>query len=117
MWRGPEIRTVGAVTIAPAPTEPGDQAFLVERYVPSIDVETLSQLINRVASACATGHDVRHLHSTFVPDDDTCFCVFHASSIEAVQAVNEVAHFPVDRISAAVSLSLEHHSPVIKELS
>jgi hypothetical protein len=105
------------VTIVPAPTEPGEQAFLVERYLPSVDLATLSQSINRVAKACTTGHDVRHLHSTFVPEDDTCFCVFRASSIEAVQAVNEVARFPVDRISAAISVLLEVHSPVIKELS
>lgn len=103
---------VGLVRIIPVPAEPGEFTFLVERYLPVGDVDGLAEAVDRVASACAegiaAGHDVRYVQSTFVPGDDTCFCVFQAPSVEAVRAVNEAAHFPVDRISAAISLPVEH---------
>jgi hypothetical protein len=102
------------VTIVPVPGEPGELTFLVERYLPVGDVDGLARAVDRVASACsrgsAGGHDVRYVQSTFVPGDDTCFCVFRAASVEAVRAVNAAGDFPVDRISAAISLPLESSS-------
>lgn len=99
------------VVTVTAPTEPAATSFLVERYLPVGDVEGLARAVTRVALACsagiAAGIDVRYLHSTFVADEDTCFCVFQAPSADAVRAVNEAADFPVDRISAAVSLPTE----------
>ena len=99
------------MTIVPVPAEPGELTFLVERYLPVGDVDGLARAVDRVASACARGiagrHDVRYVQSIFVPGDDTCFCVFQAPSVEAVHAVNAAGHFPVDRISAAISLPLE----------
>jgi hypothetical protein len=38
----------------------------------------------------------------YLPAEDTCFCVFQAHSSDAVRAVNEVGHFPLDRITEAV---------------
>jgi Protein of unknown function (DUF4242) len=93
------------VTIGPPHGEP-QLTFLVERYLPVGDVDGLARAVDRVASACADESAVRYLQSTFVPGDDTCFCVFLAPSIEAVRAVNEAGGFPVDRISAAISLPL-----------
>ena len=105
---------VELVTTIPVPAEPGELTFLVERYLPVGDVDGLARAVDRVALACAgdaTGHEVRYVQSTFVPADDTCFCVFLAPSVEAVHAVNEVAHFPVDRISLAISLPVERVCP------
>jgi hypothetical protein len=39
-----------------------------------------------------------------VPAEDTCFCVFQALSSDAVHAVNDAGHFPLDRITQAVLL-------------
>jgi hypothetical protein len=105
----PVVRIVIPVTIVRVPAEP-EFTFLVERYLPVGDVDGLAQAVDRVASVCAggsaVGDAVRYVQSTFVPGDDTCFCVFQAPSLEAVRAVNEAGHFPLDRISVAISLPL-----------
>jgi len=96
------------MTLAPVPASPGEFTFLVERYVPVGDLEDLARAVDRVAAACAdapTGSSVCYVQSTFVPGDDTCFCVFRAPSAEAVHAVNAAARFTVDRISAAITLT------------
>jgi hypothetical protein len=79
--------------------------FLVERYLPVTDVEALAAAVARVGLACASGRGgVRYLHSTFVPTEDTCFCVFQAPSAQSVRAVNDAARFGLDRIVSAIGL-------------
>ena len=48
------------------------------------------------------GTRVRYLHSTYLPSEETCFCVFEAASSDAVRAVNVAANFPIDRITDAL---------------
>jgi hypothetical protein len=82
--------------------------FLVERYAPVADLDVLSSAVARVSLACAHGHTgVRYLHSTYVPTEDTCFCVFEAPSAQRVRAVNDVARFGLDRIVPAIGLDIE----------
>lgn len=92
---------------SPAAPEPGS-AFLVERYLTADEAGALSVSIGRLSLVCAdptaTGLSVRYLHSTFVPTEETCFCVFEAASIDAVEAVNRAAGFRFDRISAAIAV-------------
>lgn len=87
---------------------PVARIFLVERYAPVTGLDDLAAAVARVALACAarpgSGLDLRYLHSTFIPAEDTCFCVFQAPSAQAVLAVNEAAGFGLDRISAGVGL-------------
>jgi hypothetical protein len=78
--------------------------FLVERYLPVTELDVLAAAVARAAQVCAAGHGVRYLHSTYVPAEDTCFCVFQAPSEESVRAVNEAAHFDLDRIVSAIGL-------------
>jgi hypothetical protein len=47
---------------------------------------------------------VRYLQSTYVPAEDTCFCLFRATSPDAVRAVNDAADFALDRITDALVL-------------
>jgi hypothetical protein len=47
---------------------------------------------------------VEYLSSTYVPLDDTCFCVFRAATAKAVQDLNRAAGFALDRITEAVLL-------------
>jgi hypothetical protein len=82
-----------------------DPVYLVERYLAAPDATGLAAAVTRLALAChaTAGSEtpVQYLHSTFVPADDTCFCLFQAASSEAVRAVNALAHFGFDRISDA----------------
>jgi hypothetical protein len=77
--------------------------YLVERYLTAAAAEALADAVVRLAGACAESgsSDVRYLHSTYLPSEDICFCVFQATSAEAVRAVNVLADFAVDRITDA----------------
>jgi hypothetical protein len=61
-----------------------------------------------VARLCAesnhTGSAVRYLYSTYLPTEDTCFCLFQAASSDAVRAMNSQAGFALDRITVAALL-------------
>jgi Protein of unknown function (DUF4242) len=91
--------------VKPPQPDPAVQTgtYLVERYLTAAAAEALGDAVARVAGACADSgpSDVRYLHSTYLPSEDTCFCVFQATSAEAVRAVNVLADFAVDRITDA----------------
>lgn len=97
------------------PSSPVPSIFLVERYLPVTDLDDLTAAVARVERACVAGRgnglDLRYLHSTFIPAEDTCFCVFQAPSAEAVRAVNETARFALDRISPAIRIDTLFGSP------
>ena len=82
--------------------------YLVERYLAATPAGELLDSVTRVAAACGDSGDgeqqVHYLQSTYLPSEDTCFCVFQAASQEAVRAVNATAGFAVDRITTAVVL-------------
>jgi hypothetical protein len=83
--------------------------YLVERYLSAADRADLTAAVSRLAAACratyGTNAPVDHVSSTFVPAEDTCFCVLRAPSRTAVEAVNLAARFSYDRISDAVLLA------------
>ena len=72
------------------PKRPAPGIFLIERYLPVTRLDDLTAAVRRVEQACAAhrdaGLDLHYLHSTFLPAEDTCFCVFRAPSAESVQA-------------------------------
>jgi hypothetical protein len=90
------------------PTKPDGSAsaFLVERYLSVSAAGDLASSVAHVARICAERSRgetaVRYLQSIYLPAEDTCFCVFQASSSDALRTVNEVGHFPFDRITEAV---------------
>jgi len=45
---------------------------------------------------------VSYLYSAYLPTEDTCFCLFRATSAQAVRAVNNQARFAFDRLVDAV---------------
>ncbi|MEP7021635.1 MAG: nickel-binding protein [Pseudonocardiales bacterium] len=81
-------------------------AFLVERYLPATAAGSLAESVSRVARICADQDSdsgaVRYVQSMYLPDEDICFCVFRAPSSDAVRAVNDAAHFRLDRVTKAV---------------
>jgi hypothetical protein len=79
--------------------------YLVERYLPGATGDDVAAAADRVAAASermtAEGIPVRYLGTTFIPDDETCFCEFEARSRESVEWVNERARAPFARILPA----------------
>ena len=81
------------------------RAFLVERYLSAAAAKDLSASTARVARLCTDSGEtetaVRYLYSAYLPTEDTCFCLFRAPSAAAVLALNEQAHFALDRVTEA----------------
>lgn len=99
----------------PRQARPDLSVFLVERYLGPTAALELTASVARLArlartSSASTGGrpepdgQVRYLQSMYLPSEDTCFCLFGAPTAEAVLALNEVAGFPLDRITPAVLL-------------
>ena len=91
-------------------TDPRIGAFLVERYVSPAAASGLALSVAGLAQQCADARTdgVRYLQSAYLPADDTCFCLFSASTAHAVTAINERAGFAFDRITGAVILRPYH---------
>jgi hypothetical protein len=79
---------------------------LVERYFSGVTPHRLNQLAleTHAVTAREAGRNigVRYLGSTAVPDDETCFCLFVADSMSAVERVNRRLLVPSVRIAAAL---------------
>jgi len=72
--------------------------FMVERYIPGVSYAQLTEAVRRTASVAAAmtaeGIPVRYLGSTFLPQEEACFCRFERADADAVRAVNERAGAP-----------------------
>jgi hypothetical protein len=80
--------------------------YLVEAYVPRLQLQE-AQAAGRRARAAAEqlsreGAAVRHVRTTFLPDDETCFHIFEAGSEEIVRKVCRQAGLGSPRIVPAV---------------
>src|SRR5688572_526524 len=91
--------------------------FIVERYIPGIDVTEVRNAAQRLAATttalAAEGIDVRYLGSSFIPGEESCFCRFESNAIEAVRSACDRSSFRYDRILEAEELTaptnpLEH---------
>ena len=71
--------------------------FLVEAYVSRTDAQIEAQRFDNASPA------VRFVRSIFVPEDETCFYVFQARSIDAVREAVSRVGLRVDRITEARS--------------
>jgi hypothetical protein len=76
--------------------------YMVERYLPGVTQQHFEKLRSRIAAAAeeltADGLRVRYLGSTFVPEEESCFCRFESDNAEAVRRVCERARVPFARI-------------------
>lgn len=79
--------------------------YLVELYVSRIGSGGLSEAATRASEAAEqvtrAGTPVRYLRSIYVPEDETCFYLFEASSREAVAETARLAGLPCVRIVEA----------------
>ncbi len=80
--------------------------FMVERYLPDMRDEALREAVRRAEAEAAAmteaGVPVRYIDSTFVPQEEACFCRFEAHDAEAVREANERAGLPFWRVVRAV---------------
>ncbi len=83
--------------------------YITERFLPGVTSEQLLDTARCAKSTTAKmteeGTAVRYLHSTFIPADETCFCLFDGPSGETVREANERAEVPFERSVEAVHVS------------
>jgi hypothetical protein len=83
--------------------------FVVERYLPGITAEELRASADRLTAAAealtAAGDEVRYLGSTFVPEEESCFCCFEAASARTIEKTCGRANFPYARILEAEAVA------------
>jgi len=79
--------------------------FLAEAYVARRDAAAVEAGANRTRAAAHEltrhGCPVRFVRTIFVPADETCFYLFEASSLSAVQAAGERAGVRFEHVSDA----------------
>jgi hypothetical protein len=81
--------------------------FLVELYIPSAQLPAVQGWIEAATTAAADvsreGEAVRCVRSIVVPEDETCFLLYEAPSIDAVRAAAERAGLGSGRITETLS--------------
>lgn len=79
--------------------------YLVELYMARTDADAARRWprdARRAAEELARGGTpVRYQRSIFVPEDETCFCLYEAESAEAVREAARRAELPFQRIAEA----------------
>lgn len=86
------------------------RVFLVEHYWPGVTRSSFADATERVAAAverlAQSGADIRFLHSTLVPEDESAFCVLSADSEQAVIGAYSAAGIRFERILPAVESAI-----------
>ncbi len=85
--------------------------FLVERYWPGVDEAAFSAVLPRLEQVARAmtkeGITVQHVGSLLMSADEVVFTVWAAESRAHVEAVNERAELPVDRIAPVITVGFE----------
>lgn len=78
-------------------------AFLAELYIPRTQAASTTASATRARDAAQElnrqGIQIRYLRSIFVPDDETCFQMYRAGSIQAVRDLGARAGLQFEHIS------------------
>lgn len=81
--------------------------FLLELYVSRTELAAAENGAKQAARAAeqltAEGTPVRFMRSIFVPDEETCFYLLEAASLEHVRAAAVRAGLPCERIAEALT--------------
>jgi hypothetical protein len=88
--------------------------FMVERYLPGMTAREVDEASARLAATAedlaARGIGVRYAGSTYLPEEQSCFCRFEASSRQVVEDVCDRARLPFARIHAVRSFPARKES-------
>ena len=83
--------------------------FLIECYAARTDGAAIERDEQRARLAAGEltreGTPIRLVRSIFVPEDETCFYLYEAETVEAVREAARRAALPSDRIAKAISES------------
>jgi hypothetical protein len=86
------VRTVGSVV-----------EFMVELYVSRIDAGAVERAARRARLAAdeltRDGTPVRYVRSLYVKEDETCFFLIEADSIETIRELARAALLPVEHVA------------------
>lgn len=81
--------------------------FLLELYVSRTDAAAVEKGARRAQRAAdemkREGTPVSYLRSIYAPEEETCFYLYEAASVEAVQEVARRAALPAERVIEVVS--------------
>jgi hypothetical protein len=77
------------------------RVFVVERYLPALSAAGVREQARREAELAGRGDEVRHLRTTYLCDDELCFSVFEAPSLDALRRANDRGAMPYERITEA----------------
>jgi len=84
------------------------QVFVTERSLKGIPMEQLAAAQKRAIETAQKfsreGREIKYLHSTFVPDSGCCSCLFEAQDAATVEALNDAAKIPYNRVAPAFDL-------------
>jgi hypothetical protein len=84
-------------------------SYLVEVYLSQSRAHEARASAGRARAAAerlsGEGVPIRHVRTTFLPDDETCFHLFEAASAEAVEEVRRRAALGRARIVPAIEAS------------
>lgn len=84
------------------------RVFVVERYLPALTPDGVRAQARREADVLASGNDdVRHLRTTYLCDDELCFTMFEAPSIDVLRQANDRGEMAYERITEAVDVTPE----------
>jgi hypothetical protein len=76
--------------------------FLVEVFVPrsrALELPAAKERVRAVAASVSRcDGDIRYVRAIYVPEDETCFYVFDASSADLVAQVSGLAGLPEGRV-------------------
>jgi hypothetical protein len=77
--------------------------YLAEFYLPA--GASLAGVVARARAgareAAASGADVRFVRAIFVPQDESCFALYQAGSVQAVMLAGALAGLVYDRVTEA----------------
>lgn len=84
--------------------------FLVELYAARSGGETIADDARAAADVISrSGTRVRCVSSIFVPDDETCFLLYEADTLEAVERATALAGLTYERVLPAHATGAVKH--------
>jgi hypothetical protein len=76
--------------------------YMVEQYLPGITAGQVDEASERLAAAAldlaAQGVEVRYISSTFIPEEESCFCRFEGAAAADVRRACDQAGVQFARI-------------------